>query len=213
MMLEAISSSALDQYHDLIQRYYQRYGPSVWLILYQADVRARMDHMERMRRQGAKLHATGSVYTSTHVFVPARPWDWHCARPSTTAASGGKKWRNQLCWSWPMPAVCPRWWTATRQWRAAVRPQQRQARQPVRTRRPQPRRTSRRHVEVTSTTSQETALWQRTAGASSSAGAFSPACARMSEWAGAPRTRTRVTSAPSVCSRGTRRQAQPGPSA
>jgi hypothetical protein len=76
MMLEAISSSALDQYHDLIQRYYQLYGPSVWLILYQADVRARMEHMERMRRQGAKLHSAGSGYTSTHKFDPARPWDW-----------------------------------------------------------------------------------------------------------------------------------------
>ena len=34
LMLNAITSSALDQYHDLIQRYFQRYGPSVWLILY-----------------------------------------------------------------------------------------------------------------------------------------------------------------------------------
>ena len=55
-MLDAMSSSTLDHYYDLVKSYMQRYGPSVWMILYQADVRARMDHMERMppRRQAAR---------------------------------------------------------------------------------------------------------------------------------------------------------------
>jgi hypothetical protein len=75
LMLNAISSATLDQYRDLIYRYVTRYGAPVWLILYQADVRARLESMERMRRKGQKLHMLGTQI-GERVFDPARPWDW-----------------------------------------------------------------------------------------------------------------------------------------
>jgi hypothetical protein len=42
LMLGAMSINTLDLYYNTIKSYVQRYGPSVWMLLYQADVRARM---------------------------------------------------------------------------------------------------------------------------------------------------------------------------
>ncbi len=53
LVLGAITISSLDLYHSLIKHFAQRYGGSVWMLLYQADVRSCMEHMERLRRQGA----------------------------------------------------------------------------------------------------------------------------------------------------------------
>eukprot|EP00972_Heterocapsa_arctica_P055961 8253988-Heterocapsa_arctica.AAC.1 len=51
-MLDQVDPSAMDLYSSLIERFADRYpdGLSVWTILYQAEVRMRLEHMERLRR-------------------------------------------------------------------------------------------------------------------------------------------------------------------
>ncbi len=61
LMLDAMSLSTLDRYRDLIKSYATRCGPKVWVIVYQADFCARLEHIECMKRTGRKLQAEGSV--------------------------------------------------------------------------------------------------------------------------------------------------------
>ena len=73
LMLEAVSVSALDAYAAHFKRYHERYGPRVFLIQYQAEVRTRQEKMIIWKRQGAEEHRknpTGSSYE------PDKPWDW-----------------------------------------------------------------------------------------------------------------------------------------
>jgi len=76
IMLGTISMSCLDAYRDLLALYQTRYGKESWIIIYQADVRARLEHLERVRRRGQQeldaAHAAGGV----HPFDCARPWEW-----------------------------------------------------------------------------------------------------------------------------------------
>jgi hypothetical protein len=91
LMFNAVSLSAIDGYRDLIYSYWVRYGVTVWLILYQADVRARLEHLERMRREGASLVAAGAP-TGKHTFNPEQPWDW-CLRQVTADTDF---WRHEM---------------------------------------------------------------------------------------------------------------------
>jgi hypothetical protein len=91
IMLNAVSISALDAYRDLISNYVLRYGQAVWLIIYQADVRARLEHLERARRKGARLHAA-SAPSGDYGYDTAKPWDW-CFRNVTEDHAF---WRREL---------------------------------------------------------------------------------------------------------------------
>jgi hypothetical protein len=73
IMLEAILPVYLDAYSDLMKRYHERYGSKVWSLLYQADVRARLEQSERIRRLGAAALADGVAGCN---FVPTMPWNW-----------------------------------------------------------------------------------------------------------------------------------------
>eukprot|EP00971_Amphidinium_carterae_P287046 5698148-Amphidinium_carterae.1 len=53
--LDVVKPSHLGQYRDLIWRFVQRYQPAVWPLIYQADVRARREQLERIRR---RLHSS-----------------------------------------------------------------------------------------------------------------------------------------------------------
>ncbi len=90
-MLNAVSLSTLDRYHDVIKQYANRYGPKVWIIVYQADVRARLEHVDRMRRNGIKLHSAGAS-TGKRIFDKERPWDWSFHE----ALSDGAFWKREL---------------------------------------------------------------------------------------------------------------------
>jgi hypothetical protein len=78
LMLNAVALGTLDRYRDLIKYYSARYSGKVWVIIYQADVRARLEHIERMKRRGMKLVANGAS-TGERPFVAERPWDWSFA--------------------------------------------------------------------------------------------------------------------------------------
>ena len=66
----------IDRYSELIGRYVSRYGPAAWLLIYQADVRCRSEHMERARRRGEEERALALAAGGTHPLDPTRPWDW-----------------------------------------------------------------------------------------------------------------------------------------
>jgi hypothetical protein len=59
----------------LIYTYHSRYGPAVWLLLYQADVRARLEQLERVRRRGLAAASAG-LPAGEVPFDRARPWEW-----------------------------------------------------------------------------------------------------------------------------------------
>ena len=52
IMFGQISPARLDSYEHHIRSYHERYGRGCWALLYQADVRARLELAERLRRQG-----------------------------------------------------------------------------------------------------------------------------------------------------------------
>lgn len=76
IMLDEIRPARLDAYKKLIKRYHDRYGNQVWAILYQADVRARQVHAERVRRRGQDEHDAAAQAGGSHPFDPEHPWNW-----------------------------------------------------------------------------------------------------------------------------------------
>lgn len=90
----AVSLGPLLDYAEKIRSYTQRYGESTWALLYQADVRCRQEHMERVRRElergAAKANAEGRL--AAHPFDPAKPWDsvW------SASVKDGEFWRREF---------------------------------------------------------------------------------------------------------------------
>jgi hypothetical protein len=82
----------IDQYGRLISRYLERYGQASWLQIYQADVRCRSEHMERIRRRGDEDRAVAVAGGHTHPMDQARPWDWVWAE----ACKDLEFWRVEL---------------------------------------------------------------------------------------------------------------------
>ena len=66
---KVIDLGRVDAYSRLIGRYVARYGQSSWFQIYQADVRCRSEHMERIRRRGEEEKA-----------VAEARWAHSCAR-------------------------------------------------------------------------------------------------------------------------------------
>ena len=73
----------------LMFHYSRRYGQIVWAIQYQADVRARLEQLERLCREGA---AEASLIPN-HAFCPTRPREW-CFRQLVDESAG--LWRREL---------------------------------------------------------------------------------------------------------------------
>eukprot|EP00435_Cladocopium_sp_Y103_P028948 s1750_g7.t1 len=76
IMLDQISTSALDNYEKKIRRYHERYGRACWPLIYQADVRARLEHAERLRRKGHDAHEKALRAGGITDYDPAKPWEW-----------------------------------------------------------------------------------------------------------------------------------------
>ena len=76
VMLEQITPSRLDGYEKVIRHYHERYGKACWPIIYQADVRARMEQTERIRRRGQEAADRARRLGLTHDYDPAKPWEW-----------------------------------------------------------------------------------------------------------------------------------------
>ena len=76
IMLNAISHATLDNYMKHIVNFARLYGPKVWALIYQADVRARLEHVERIRRRGQVEADTAKAANGVHPFDASKPWDW-----------------------------------------------------------------------------------------------------------------------------------------
>lgn len=76
IMFEQIAPARLDRYEKTIRAYSERYGKACWAIIYQADVRARLEHVERLRRRGEQEYTAAQSAGLTHPFEPATPWNW-----------------------------------------------------------------------------------------------------------------------------------------
>ena len=72
----AVDLGGIIGYHDHMKGLYTRFGKSAWALLYQADVRMRSEHMERIRRRGVRERAEALAAGGRHPFDPARPWHW-----------------------------------------------------------------------------------------------------------------------------------------
>ncbi len=73
IMLGEISPATLDLWVKVITGYASRYGPEVWALVYQTDVRARLEHMERVRRNGAAAMLQAIGAGGSHPFNPKHP--------------------------------------------------------------------------------------------------------------------------------------------
>jgi len=76
IMLKILSPAAADGYRDHIHRLHNRYGPTIWLMLYQTDVRFRSEHSERIRRRGEVLKARAVANNTASEFDPNQPWEY-----------------------------------------------------------------------------------------------------------------------------------------
>lgn len=76
IMLDEIKPARLESYKKLFQRYHDRYRPQIGAILDQADVRARLEHTERVRRRGQDEHDATAQNNGFHPFDLEHSWNW-----------------------------------------------------------------------------------------------------------------------------------------
>ena len=79
IMRSAVKSTSLDSYEDLIRRSSLRFGQSAWGLLYQADRRARLEQLERIKRDGELLYEQAKVVGQAA--VASCPFDPHICLP------------------------------------------------------------------------------------------------------------------------------------
>jgi len=75
IMLDIVTPGAADAYVRHIERLNKTFGSSVWLMLYQTDIRFRAEHSERVRRRAQQIYDRLPPGT-TGDFDPAQPWDY-----------------------------------------------------------------------------------------------------------------------------------------
>jgi uncharacterized membrane protein YgcG len=77
VLLDVADLSTMANYHALIEKYHSRYGPSCWMLIYQADVRTRLEQAARTKRKLSieydAAQKSGRHFNST--YDPTRPWD------------------------------------------------------------------------------------------------------------------------------------------
>ena len=76
IMLDAVDLGPLQMYKSKIELLHARYGESrVWALLYQADTRARLEHMPRIRLKLHQQHVEAKALGTTTAYDEARPWN------------------------------------------------------------------------------------------------------------------------------------------
>ena len=76
LLLKICSAERLDSYGEHIRKLHIRFGPEFWWIVYQADIKMRLEHFERLRRIAEAVHqASVGVAGATSSFNPKKPWD------------------------------------------------------------------------------------------------------------------------------------------
>ena len=72
-MLNQISPAHLDNYEKHIRRLSERYNKASWALIYQADVRARLEHSERLLRQAKEDRNKAIALGNSHGLDLKRP--------------------------------------------------------------------------------------------------------------------------------------------
>jgi hypothetical protein len=93
VMLDAIDLGALQAYKSRIEMLHIRYGEAkVWPLLYQADTRARLEHLPRKRLELLQEHQEALNAGNTTPFDPARPWNY----APNCVANDDKFWAHEF---------------------------------------------------------------------------------------------------------------------
>ena len=92
VMTGAVDLGILVKYKNHVERLHDRYGSKIWAILYQADVRCRLELMERLRREAASEYEEAKRSGGTTSFDPSRPWNYTWLK--AIAAEGF--WREEV---------------------------------------------------------------------------------------------------------------------
>ena len=74
IMLDAADLGLLLQYQARIERMHERYCERTWALLYQADVRARLEELPRVRLELKLAHKAAVSAGGTAPYDDARPW-------------------------------------------------------------------------------------------------------------------------------------------
>eukprot|EP00969_Alexandrium_andersonii_P109263 4820471-Alexandrium_andersonii.AAC.1 len=91
-MLDQVEPATAEFYYTVAKEYHHRYGPEIWALLYQADVRCRLEHMERIRIHAIADFDAARTAGLAHAYSPAKPWE-HCFR---CAAEDAAFWKREV---------------------------------------------------------------------------------------------------------------------
>ena len=91
-MIDAVDLGHLQKYRSHIERLVERYGPKVWSVIYQGDVRCGLEHMERVKRTLKTHHDKAVAAGGTTDYDEKRPWNLVWAR----ATSDETFWREEV---------------------------------------------------------------------------------------------------------------------
>ena len=75
IMLDAADLGALLQYQERVERMHERYGERTWALLYQAEVRCRLEEWPRVRMELKRAHSSAVSGGGTTAYEAARPWN------------------------------------------------------------------------------------------------------------------------------------------
>ncbi len=76
IMFDAVTPACLDRYRYMIADFIRFYSPTAWSIVYQADVRMRLEHMQSLRRRALTLISERPDEAARLQLTPEKPWDW-----------------------------------------------------------------------------------------------------------------------------------------
>ena len=75
VMLDAVDLGHLLRYKSMIERYHDKYGEKVWSVIYQGDVRCRLENMPRIKRIAQAAYDKAVSAGNSSDYDPARPWN------------------------------------------------------------------------------------------------------------------------------------------
>ena len=75
VMLDAADLGPLLQHKSKVERLHDRFGDKTWALLYQADVRCRLEHLPRARMELKQRHLEAVALGNTTAYDDLRPWN------------------------------------------------------------------------------------------------------------------------------------------
>ena len=75
LMFNVLSPARCDNYCAKIKAYTRRY-PGCWAVIYQVDVRSRLEQAQRVKRNGSTKAAAAMAQGKTHDYDPTMPWEY-----------------------------------------------------------------------------------------------------------------------------------------